>query len=88
MITASQLLGAIQFHNTLLPPGAVARWAFMVSQDELDALVDEFQSTPLLGLQLDEKAAADIKSGKAGLNLNGTWVLPNTGLPSSPGIQH
>lgn len=76
MITVSQLLAAIQQHSAALPPGALARWCFLVTFEELGGLVDELQANPQFGMQFEPEQAEHIKEGRAGLNVNGTWVLP------------
>ena len=76
MITLSEVIAVIQHQKNHLPPGAVARWAFLVTFQELDGLVDECVAHPEMGVQLEPAHAAHIKAGRAMMFINGTAVLP------------
>lgn len=76
MITVPKLLAAIHHIQQHLPPGGVPRWAFLVTFEELASLVDEFQANPEYGMQFESEQAQHIKEGRAALNVNGTWVMP------------
>lgn len=76
MITVSQVMAAISQHQTGLPPGAVSRWAFLVTMEEIASLVDEIQASPQLGLQMDPVHAQHVREGRAMLHINCTAVLP------------
>lgn len=76
MISVSQVLAAITHHSAALPPGATIRWAFLVTFEEIDALVDELLANPEFGVQLTPDHAQLIKNGRAMLHLQGTPVIP------------
>jgi hypothetical protein len=76
MIDAKQLFAAIHQHQSALPPGAVNRWSFLVTFDEMTSLVDELQADSSFGMQMDASEADDIKAGRAALFINGTMVIP------------
>jgi hypothetical protein len=52
------------------------RWAFLVTHEELVALVDEMCSPGIVKEPLDPKTAEDFKAGKALLHLNGVPIMP------------
>lgn len=81
-----QLMAAIQQHNAAIPPGAVVRWAFLVTFDELAELVHECQADKNLGLSMTPKLAEDIKDARALWHVNGTPIMPElTVAASAPG---
>jgi hypothetical protein len=64
------------------PPGKdtskiSSRWAFLVTYEELNDVVDDMMSIPDFAAAVSPQEAEDIKNGKAALNLpNGMKLLP------------
>jgi len=77
MITYAQVRTAVQHHKQAMPPGAVMRWAFLVTIEEIASIVDEIVANPeLVGVELDPQHAAHIKEGRAALHIDDVMVLP------------
>lgn len=82
MLSITEIMSAKAYHERGLPPGAMRRWAFLVTLEELEALVNECQTRPELGMVMNEQTAADIKVGRAALHINGLMIIPELMAPT------
>ena len=95
MITLQQVLAITNRHKQALmmtrrpdaspeaAQAAEARWAFLVTMEEIGSLVDEIERDPTaLGAPLDATHAQYIREGRAMLHLNDVPILPELILAS------
>jgi len=87
MLSITEIMSAKAYHERGLPPGAMRRWAFLVTPEELASLVDECGKRPELGLTLEPQQAADIKAGRAALHVNGLMIIPELMSPEDSSAQ-
>ena len=81
MITVKDVIFLTNRHkNCLAMAGqsaeAVKRWAFLVTTNEISALVDEMQTNSDFGMAMEPAQATHIKEGRAMLHINEVPILP------------